>query len=259
MRAMLGGDGGGAAGQRASAEPLTERREVVSDGGRGCRQRRGASEPAPGHERRPVTRIEPQGFGGRRTPERRRSGLDITGQCRAVCSRLMCLGVHTPPCRSRSFAPWQPGRSGHVTRIPSDSRHLLGFWQALLRRGKQNTWCRSIVGQSATGIRLNSRLCGRTQAPCPSRWCAGALLTMAAAVVGHSCKRPFACTLLICKMGRQSGRDRHDAGKRQDHCRLRPPDRLRTRVHRRTGHRSAARRPSRRRLRHRARGTRLRR
>jgi hypothetical protein len=29
-------------------------------------------------------------------------------------------------------------RSGYVTRILSDSCHLLGLWQVLLRRGKQN-------------------------------------------------------------------------------------------------------------------------
>ena len=146
MQAMLGGDGGGAACQRASAEPFTERREVVSNGGGGCWQWRCASEPAPGHERRPVPRIEPLSFGGRRTPERRRSGLHITGGCRAVCSRLMCLGVHIPPCRSRSFASWQPAR--YVTRIPSDSRHLLEFRQVLLRRGKQVFDCRGAPGSS---------------------------------------------------------------------------------------------------------------
>jgi hypothetical protein len=137
--AMLGGNGSGSSGQCASAEPLIERREIVSDGGRCGRQRRGASEPAPGHERRPVTGIEPPCFGGRRTSERRYSDLDITGQCHAVFSRLMCLGVHPPPCPSRSFAPWVPGPVGraHVTRIPSDSRHLLGLGQVLLRRGKQ--------------------------------------------------------------------------------------------------------------------------
>ena len=55
-------------------EPFIERREIVSDGCRCGWQRRGANKPAPSHEPRPVTRIEPQGFGGRRTPERRRAG-----------------------------------------------------------------------------------------------------------------------------------------------------------------------------------------
>ena len=166
---MLGGDGGGAACQRASAEPLTERREVVSNGGRGCWQRRCASEPAPGHERRPVTRIEPLGFGGRRTPERRRSGLHITGGCRAVCSRLMCLGVHTPPCRSRSFAPWQPAR--YVTRIPSDSRHLLEFRQVLLRRGKQIFDCRGacrVMRSAVASDGAKTRKCWRSPAQAPA-------------------------------------------------------------------------------------------
>ena len=131
--AMLGGDGSSAACQCASAEPPTERRKVVSDGGRDGRQRHGAGEPAPSNERRPVTCIEPQGFGGRRTPERRRSGLDITAVCRAVCSRLMCLGVHTPPCRSMAAGLSLGPRHAN----PSDSRHLLEFGQALLRRGKQ--------------------------------------------------------------------------------------------------------------------------
>ncbi len=118
MRAMLGGDGGGSSGQCASAEPPIERRKVVSDCGRGGRQRRGASEPAPGHERRPITRIEPQCFGGGRTPGRRRSGL-----CRAVCSRWMRLGVHTfvPVAfvRSRGIRPRHanPKRFSPLARI----------------------------------------------------------------------------------------------------------------------------------------------
>ncbi len=138
MRAMLGSDGGSSASQCASAEPLTERREIVSDCGRGGRQRHGASEPAPSNERCPVTCIEPLCFGARRSPERRRGRLDTSGKYRAVCSRLMCFGVHTPPCRSDSFAPGQASSQfGQRPRIPSDSRHLLGLGQALLRRGKQ--------------------------------------------------------------------------------------------------------------------------
>jgi hypothetical protein len=70
----------GAAGQCASAEPLAECREVGRNGGRGCRQRRGASKPAPSHERRPITCIEPLCFGGRRSPERRRGRLDTSGK-----------------------------------------------------------------------------------------------------------------------------------------------------------------------------------
>jgi hypothetical protein len=55
----------------------------------------------------------------------------------------MCL--HTPPCLARSFAPL-------VTRIPSDSRHLLGLWQDLLRRGKQIFGAGAIVGRSGNWI-----------------------------------------------------------------------------------------------------------
>ena len=43
------------------------------------------------------------------------------------------------------------GRSGHVTRIPSDSRHLLGLWQVLLRRGKQIFGAGALSGGPATG------------------------------------------------------------------------------------------------------------
>jgi hypothetical protein len=113
MRAMLSGDGGGTARQRASAESLTERHEVVGHGGRGGRQRRGASEPAPGREGRPVTCIEPQCFGSRRTSERRYSGVDITGQCPAGFSRLMYLGVQSPslPIAFVCTVAAGPGRS----------------------------------------------------------------------------------------------------------------------------------------------------
>jgi hypothetical protein len=125
--------------------------------GRGGGGERCASEPAPGHESCPVTRIEPLCFGGRRTSERRSSGLDLAGQCRAVCSRLMCHGVH-PPCRSVGAT---------ATRIPSDSRHLLEFRQALLRRGKQilvpeHLW--AVGNRTGTKVAYNRR----TQAPCPS-------------------------------------------------------------------------------------------
>src|SRR6478735_3314153 len=52
--------------------------------------------------------------GGRWPPEGRCGRLDIAGEYRAVCSRSMCLGVHTIPSQSRSVGP---GWSGHVTRI----------------------------------------------------------------------------------------------------------------------------------------------
>jgi hypothetical protein len=182
MQAMLGGDGGGAACQRASC----------------------AREPAPGYKRRPITCIEPLCFGGRRTPERRRSGLHITGGCRAICSRLMCFGVHTPPCQSRSFASWQPAR--YVTRIPSDSRQLLEFRQVLLRRGKQVFGCRGRLPGHAFCGRLRWRekemLAAPAQAPCP--FAVPALGPQGVRVFGHACKRPFAYILLICKMGHRS-------------------------------------------------------
>ena len=49
-----------------------------------------------------------------RSPERRRGRLNTSSKCRAVCSRLMCFGVHTPT-RSHPFAPGQPSsQSDHV-------------------------------------------------------------------------------------------------------------------------------------------------
>ena len=107
MLAMLGSDGGGTPGQCARAEPLAERREIGSDRGRGGRQRRCASEAAPGHERRPVTRIEPQCFGGRRTPEAAARRADTLRQ---PCG-LRSLDVPRRPYPSLPVAfvsPW-PG------------------------------------------------------------------------------------------------------------------------------------------------------
>ena len=48
------------------------------------------------------------------------------------------------PVARSSLRGTRSGRSGHLTQIQSDSRHLLGLGQALLRRGKQmsvpNAW-----------------------------------------------------------------------------------------------------------------------
>ena len=121
----------------------------------------------------------------------------------------MCLGVHTPPCRSRSLAPWQPsGSVGPRPRIPSDSRHLLELGQALLRRGKQIIGCRArsrpcripdgwlrLHHSRAQGGRFRTSelaLPRVPQAQAPLPYCR-------ATVVGHSCKRPFTDVLLICK------------------------------------------------------------
>ena len=74
------------------------------------------------------------------------------------------------PCRVRSLRGSRAS-VGPRHANPSDSRHLLGLGQALLRRGKQICWCRSIVGRSPHQDRAKSRLCRR---PKPLPFPAGA-------------------------------------------------------------------------------------
>jgi hypothetical protein len=63
--------------------------------------------------------------------------------------------------------------------------------------------------------------------------------------IGHRCKRPFANTLLICKMGIVGGPHRRDAAQSPKNRRLRPSDRLRPGLDRRSRHQSAAQRAAR--------------
>ena len=95
------------------------------------------------------------------------------GEGRAVCTRL---AMPVRACRVRSLRGG--GRSGHVIRIPSDSRHLLGLWQVLLRRGKQIFGAGATVGRSATGSAPKSPM-PQDPSPCPSLLVRRALLIMA--------------------------------------------------------------------------------
>ena len=83
-------------------------------------------------------------------------------------------------------------------RIQSDSRHLLGLWQVLLRRGKQIFGAGALSGGPATG---SAPKVAYAAGPKPPALPAGALapvLTNGQAF-GHPCKRPFESVLLICK------------------------------------------------------------
>ena len=114
------------------------------------------------------------------------------GEGRAVCTRL---AIPLRACRVRSLRGG--GRSSHVIRIPSDSRHLLGLWQVLLRRGKQIFGAGATVGRSATGSAPKSPM---PQDPSPLPFPAGAPGSAHnGQAFGHPCKRPFTDALLICK------------------------------------------------------------
>ena len=122
---------------------------------------------------------------------------------------------------------------GQRPRIPSDSRHLLGLRQALVRRGKQ------MSGRTHGEPRATRLLMGSPPAQTPALlWCRCS---------GHGGLRSSAtsandrlCALLICKRARRGtiGSCRQNAGRR----RLRPSDWLCAGLDRGTGHRSASRR-----------------
>ena len=84
----------------------------------------------------------------------------------------MCFGVHTLRAgRSRSLLGSRAGGPRHAN--PSNSRHLLEFGQALLRRGKQMFDAERMARAPGPRVELKMPVTP-AQAPCPSA-VAGAL------------------------------------------------------------------------------------
>src|SRR6185437_2040590 len=124
--AVLVGDGGGAAAERAGAQPCRGGAEKGRHGRRGGGQRGHARFVAPSREGGPVGSVEPHRLRCARASESRRFGPTILREQEGTRNRL-CLHVQAPPRLSRTPPP--------AARLPascakrSDSGGLARFGQ----------------------------------------------------------------------------------------------------------------------------------
>jgi hypothetical protein len=141
------------------------------------------------------------GLGDRRQERRRQRHRAIDNRRPDESALLKTLGDQPHPtavhaCRGRGKrAPGQRhGRRAGRREFPSDSRHLIGLGQALLRRGKQ-----------VSGRRHGEPRATRLLMKSPSAQTAALLWCRCSGhgawIFGPFCKRPFACTLSNCIRG----------------------------------------------------------
>jgi hypothetical protein len=150
-------------------------------------------------------------------------------------SLLVGLGVLLLAVFVSAMLDPRPSRSGN----PNDSRHLLGLGQVLLRRGKQNMVPEHLGGRRQDRGQKSPMPAG----PKPPTFPLGApALWSQCQALGHFCKRPFTNVLLICKT--------RTLATHADKLPQAAPAKPCAGLDRGRGHRSAARRTARGRLRH---------